>query len=386
MAQNTRLNKEEIQEDKFIELVLQCYTFLKSNVITISITLAIMIVGVVGYLVYTQNQEKIYAEASANFANATKTYKEAETNFLDVSAPSEDEDNSEEEAKPEKVTFQNAEEKLQVIFEKYPNTPLANKARYNFAKSLYYQGKYPEARAQFEKVVETHQPENQIYALYAQKAIGNCYEQEGNYAEAISAYEARAFPTTPQLAPEIRQFVLTSAKFHQALCHEKLNAIEGAQASYKEIIDEFQNTINAGIEQKSSDLIKEAKELLTSMIEDPLDLTKAESKETEELYFESLVAYTDVIRAYKVEKDVSGGLLSDVRKRIRRFEEAATTVINNVQSARKSEKSGSQSVALDNYNRVVEFDMHGLNSKLYEKAVLNYDRLAITENGVSNEK
>ncbi len=385
MAQNTRLTKEEIQEDKFIDLVLQCYAFLKNNVITISITLAIMIVGVVGYLVYTQNQERIYAEAAANFTEATETYKEAETNFLDVSAPNENEDGSEEEVKPEKATFQNAEGKLQSVFEKYPNTHLADKARYNFAKSLYYQGKYPEARSQFEKVVETHQPENQIYALYAQKAVGNCYEQEGNYAEAISAYEARAFPTTPQLAPEIRQFVLTSAKFHQALCHEKLNAIEGAQASYKEIIDEFQNTINAGIEQKSSDLIKEAKELLTS-IEEPLDLTKAESKETEELYFESLVTYTDVIRTYKVKKDVSGGLLSDVRKRIRRFEEAATTVINNVQLARKFEKSGNQSGALDSYKRVVAFDVYGLNSKLYEKAVLNYDRLAIAENGVSNEK
>ncbi len=385
MAQNTRLNKEEIQEDKFIELVLQCYTFLKNNVITISITLTILIVGVIGYLVYTQNQERIYAEAAANFTNATETYKEAETNFLDVSAPTENEDNGEEEAKPEKATFQNAEEKLQSVFEKYPSTPLADKARYNYAKSLYYQSKYPEARAQFEKVVETHQPENQIYALYAQKAIGNCYEQEGNYAEAISAYEARAFPTTPQLASEIRQFVLTSAKFHQALCHEKLNVTEGAQASYKEIIDEFQNTINAGIEQKSSDLIKEAKELLT-FIEEPLDLTKAESKETEELYFESLVAYTDVIRAYKVEKDVSGGLLSDVRKRIRRFEETATTVINNVQSARKFEKSGSQSAALNAYNQVVAFDVYGLNKELYEKAVLNYDLLAIAENGVSNEK
>lgn len=385
MAQNTRLNKDEIQEDKFIELVLQCYTFLKNNVITISIAIAIIIVGTVGYLVYTQNQERIYAEASANFTNATETYKEAETNFLDVSAPNENEDDSDDEAKTEKVTFQNAEEKLQSIFEKYPNTHLADKARYNYAKSLYYQGKYSEARGQFEKVVETHEPENQIYALYAQKAVGNCYEQEENYAEAISAYEARAFPATPQLAPAIRQFVLTSAKYHQALCHEKLNAVDDAQASYKEIIDEFQKTINAGIEQKSLELIKEAKEVL-AVIEEPLDLAKAVKKETEELYFESLVAYTDVIRAYKVEKDVSGGLLSDVRKRIRRFEEAATIAINNVKSARKSEKSGYPSRALNSYNRVVEFDMHGLNRELYDKAILNYDRLTIAENGVSNEK
>jgi TolA-binding protein len=383
MAQNTRLNKDEIQEDKFIELVLQCYTFLKNNVRTISIALAVVIVGVVGYLVYTQNQEKKYAEASANFTNATETYKEAETNFLDVATPNQDD--SEDEANTEKTTFQNAEEKFEDIFEKYPTTALADKARYNYAKSLYYQGKYPEARAEFERVVKTDKPENQLYALYAQKAIGNCYEQEGDFVKAITAYDARTFPTASQVAPEIRQFVLTSAKYNQALCHEKLNAVDDAKASYKEIIDEFQITINAGIEQKSLDLIKDAKEVLT-VIEEPLELTKAEHKETEELYFQSLVAYTDVIRAYKVEKDVSGGLLSDVRKRIRRFEEAATTVINNVQLARKFEKSEFQSGALNSYNRVVEFDMYGLNRELYEKALLNYGRLTIAENGVSNEK
>jgi predicted negative regulator of RcsB-dependent stress response len=385
MAQNTRLTKEEIQEDKFIDLVLNCYSFLKNNILTISITLAVTIVGVVGYLVYTQNQEKTYAEAAANFMNATDTYKEAEKGFLDISAPGENEDDTEDEVETEKTTFENAEEKLQLVFEKYPNTSLADKARFNYAKSLYYQGKYPEAREQFQKIVDTHKPENQIYALYAQKALGNCYEQEGDYAKAISAYEMRAFPNTPQLAPEIRQFVITSAKYNQALCHEKLNAIEDAKVSYEEIIDEFQKTLNAGIEQKSFELIEQAKEVLT-VIEEPLELAKAAQLESEELYFESLVTYTDAIRAYKVEKDTVGGLLSDVRKRIRNFEEAATTVISGVQSARKSEKSGYQSAALNSYNRIVEFDAYGLNRELYERALLNYDRLTIAGKGESNEK
>ncbi len=376
MAKNTRLTKEEIQEDKFIDLVLNCYSFLKNNILPISITLAVIIVGVVGYLVYTQNLEKKYAEAAANFSNATDTYKAAEESYLDVSAPNESEEDAEGEAEAEKVTFENAEEKLQIIFEKYPNTPLADKARYNYAKSLYYQGKYPEAREQFEKIVETHKPENQIYALYAQKAVGNCFEQEEDYANAISAYEVIAFPNTPQLAPEIRQFVLTSAKYNQALCHEKLNALEDAKVSYQEIIEEFQRTLKAGIEQKSIELIKEAKEVLT-VIEEPLEITKAEHKEMEVLYFESLVAYTDTIRAYKVEKDTGGGLLSDVRKRIRNFEEVATTFISGVESARKSEKSGYQSAALNTYKRTVEFDAYGLNSELYERALLNYQRLTI---------
>ena len=385
MAQNTRLNKDEIQEDKFIEFVLQCYTFLKDNVRTISISLAVVIIGLVSYIVYTHNQEKKYAEASVNFNDVIQTYKDAETDFLDVSTPSESQDETSDETEIEKVTLADAAEKQQQFFEKYPNTTFADKARFNYAKSLYYQGNYPEARVEFEKVANTDKPENQLYALYAQKAIGNCYEQEGEYAKAITAYDQREFPDASQIDPAIRQFVITSAKYNQALCHEQLNAIEDAKATYKDIIDEFQTTLNVEIEKKSSKLIKDAKSVVT-IIETPLDLAKAEQLEADELYFDSLVAYTDTIRAYKVEQDIAGGLLTDVRKRIRTFEEVATTAINNIQSARRSEKSGYLSSALSVYDRVIGFDTFGLNSRLYEHALLNYDRLTLTEKRESNEE
>ena len=285
----------------------------------------------------------------------------------------------------EKATFQDAEEKFKLIFEKYQDTALADKARYDYAKTLYYQAKYPEARAQFEQVIKTHKPENQIYALYAQKAVGNCYEQEGDYKNAISVYDARAFPSTPQLAPEIRQFVITNAKFNQALCHEKLNATEDAKASYKEIIDEFQRTLEIGIQQKSDELIKEAKEVLT-VIAEQVDTIKASQLESEELYFEAFVAYTDAIRTYKVKKDTGGGLLTDVRKRIRNFEDIATTVIGDIKDARNHEKSGRQSLALSKYDQVVDFDKLGLSDDLYKRALLNYDRLTIAGSEMSNEE
>ena len=70
--------------------------------------------------------------------------------------------------------------------------------------ALYYQGNYAEARTQFQQIIAEHQPENQIESLYAQKAIGNTYEQEGDYEKAIEAYQAKSFPATPQLSPEIR--------------------------------------------------------------------------------------------------------------------------------------------------------------------------------------
>ena len=385
MAQSKRLTKEEIQEDKFINFVLRCYTFLKENIITLSIALAVAIIGIVSYLVYTQNQENQYAEASANFNQAIQTYKDAETNFLDVTEPSETEDDADEEAGAEKVNLIDAAEKQQQLIEKYPNSIFADRARFYYAKSLYHQDKYPEARIEFEKVANTDKPENQIYALYAQKAIGNCYEQEGDYEKAISAYEEREFPNVQKLVPAIRKFVISNAKYNQALCHERLNALEDAKATYKEIIDDFKLTLNAEIEVKSSDLIRAAIEV-AALVEQPLDFTKAKQLAAEELYFDSLIGYTDKIREYKVEKDIEGGLLSEIRKRIRRFEKTATTLIKNVRSARKYEKSGELSLALNLYNQIVDFEAFGLNRNLYERALLNYDRLTLAEKRGSNEK
>ncbi len=389
MAKNKRPTKEEIQEDKFINLVLSCYGFLKDNARTISITLAVLIVAVAAYTIYTQNQEREYAEASADFNAARKISTEAETNYFDTTSPEDTEDTEDtedaaDEPEEEKASFEDSEEKLKAFLDKYPKITYTDKARYNYAKNLYYQGKYSEARKEFEKVIETHQPENEIYAFYAQKAVGNCYEQEGKYEEAISAYEEREFPKTAQLPQEVRQYVLSNAKLNQALCYEKINAPEDAKAAYQEIIDDFKQSLEIAIQKKSKDLIKEVKEVL-KIIEEPLDLQKAEHTETEQLYYTALVEYTDTIRTYKVQKDIKGGLPEDVRKRIRSFEDVTTAFMTNVQTARNHEKSDSISNTLYYYNAAVEFEKFGFSRDLYEKALLNYNRLAAIGIGGSDE-
>ena len=382
MSQKRRIMNEEIkQEDKFIDLVLGCYSFIKDNAKIITIVTAIAIVAAVGYIVYDQNQQNTYAKASAHFSEAITTYKDAEKDFLDTSAPTDETENEEE---TEKTTFPEAENKLKEFFQKYPNTIFADKARYQYAKSLYYQEKYPEARNEFQVVVDNHKSENELIALYAQKAIGNCYEQEGNYANAISAYESNAFPATSNLSPQIRQYVLTGAKFNQALCYEKLNEIEDAKVAYQDIIDEFEKTIQTGLEQRSHDLLNHAKEVI-AIIEDDLDLTQATKLETEELFFDALVAYTDTIRNYKVSKDISHGLPKDIRKRIKIYEDLATSFIKNVQLAIEADKIGSRSSALNSYNRITNLTDLGLNRTFYERALLNYDRLNLSAKVVSNE-
>jgi tetratricopeptide (TPR) repeat protein len=367
MARNKRLTKEEIQEDKFIEGILKAYAFLKGNLQTIIVTAVVVLVAVAAYAAYYQNQENQRAEATLALRQATEAYQKAEESLFDAEKLAESE-----------ALLTTAQTELKAVFEKYANTTFADKARYQYANTLYYQGNYPEARTQFQRLIEQHQPENQMDSLYAQKAIGNSYEQEGDYEKAIAVYQAKAFPPTPQLSPEIRTFVLMEAKFNQALAYEKSGNSESARNTYKEIVDEFRSALEVGLTEKSRELIEEAKAVIDA-IGEPLDASNARKLEDEKQYFEAYVAYTDVIRTYKVNKDIQGGLSSELRKQIGGFEKAAMTVVNSIQNARRAENDGRESSALYSYNAVVEFETLGLSRRLYENALFHYKRLGFAQ-------
>ena len=275
MARNQRLTKEEIQEDKFIEGLLKIYAFLKRNLQTIIVAAVVVLVAVAAYAAYYQSQENRRAEATLALRQATAAYKTAEESLFDAEKLAESE-----------ALLKTAQTQLKAVFEKYANTTFADKARYQYANTLYYQGNYPEARTQFQQLIAQHQPENQMDSLYAQKAIGNTYEQEGDYEKAIAAYQAKAFPLTPQLAPEIRKFVLMEAKFNQALAYEKSGDSASARDTYKEIVDEFRGTLETGLREKSRELLEEAKEIITA-IGEPLDTEVSNPKKLEFVLTES---------------------------------------------------------------------------------------------------
>ena len=363
MARNKRLTKEEIQEDKFIEGLLKIYAFLKANLQTIIVAAVVVLVAVAGYAAYYQNQENRRAEAALALRQATEAYQKAEESLFDAEKLAESE-----------ALLETAQTQLKTVFEKYANTTFADKARYQYANTLYYQGNYPEARTQFQQLIAQHQPENQMDSLYAQKAIGNSYEQEGDYQKAIAAYQAKAFPPTPQLPPEIRKFVLMEAKFNQALAYEKSGNSESARNTYKEIVDEFRSALETGLTKKSRELIEEAKAVIEA-IDEALDVSKAKKLEDEKQYFEAYVAYIDAVRTYKVNKDIQGGLSSELRKQIGNFEKAAITVISSIQNARRAENDGRETSALYSYDLVVELETLGLSRRLYENALFNYKRL-----------
>ena len=288
MARNQRLTKEEIQEDKFIEVVMQTYAFLKDNLRTIIIISGVVLVAVAGYAAYYQNQATRRTNASHALRQATEAYQTAENSLFDAEKLAESEE-----------LLKTAQTQLKAVFEKYPNTTFADKARYQYASTFYYQGNYAEARAQFKQIIENHQPESQMESLYAQKAIGNTYEQEADYENAIEAYQAKSFHATPELSPEIRKFVLTEAKSTQALVYEKSGNTVAARDTYKEIIDEFRSALEAGLERKSLERLEEAKEVIAA-IGEPLDADVSNPKKLE---FALTVAQLNQALAHKKSGD-----------------------------------------------------------------------------------
>ena len=168
--------------------------------------------------------------------------------------------------------------------------------------------------------------------------------------------------------------MLAEAKFNQAIVYEQVGDTEGARAAYKEIIDEFRTTLEAGIAQKSLEVIEDAKVVIAA-IGETLDLSNAERLENEKLYYDAYVAYTDAIRSYKVSKDIQGGLSTELRKQIGNFEKEAITLINNVQNAWRADDQGRESSALYSYDLVVDLEKLGLSRRLYENAMLHYKRL-----------
>ena len=361
MAQSNRLTKEEIRRDQFVESTLKSYGFIRENLKAILIAAVVVVVGVAGVAAYQNHQQTQRANASAAFSGALKTYQEAEKNWLDTEKTAEAQEQ-----------FKTAGSEFQEVFQKYSGTLFADKARYQYAKTLYLLEDYHGARTQFQSVVQKHAPDNQIIALYAQEAVGNCFEQEGNYEEAIQAYKEESFPLTPKLPITVREFAIANAKYYQALCYEKLSQTDEALSLYEDLVDQFRENLEKAIQRKSVELIRDAKELIDHIPEPPV-ISEAERLEGEGRGYDALVAYHNSIRDYKFRRDVEGGLADALRKQISSFETRVSEFIKNLKTARKNESESGINLALSYYDLAVGLDFAPSRS-LYEKARLQRDR------------
>ena len=357
MARTKRTTRQELKEDKFVEYTLRAYDFVKNNVRLVIAIVAAVVVLVGAFAIYQYQKEKKGAEASLAFGKALELFNKAEEEWNDP-----------EKTGASKEKFQQAKDKFQTICNEYASTNYGDEAFFYNAKCAYVLRKYEDTIGNFEKVVEKY-PDT-LVALFSQLAIGKCYEQKGELKKAVSAYDSGNFNKFRGKFPQYG-YVIAQATFRQAQCYERVNQIDNAAENYGIIINQFEDLLRAMVDKKSGEFLKYAQKLATSF--EGLDVPTAE--EIKDNYF-ALVTYTDAIRQYKIEDDLSQSsrLSEELSKQIKEYEKRAEEFIKSIKSAKRHESVGNMSSALYSYDRAV-----GLNfppgRKLYEEAKLQLDLL-----------
>ena len=226
MIEEKHKNTINVESDPFREFVLSVGAFAERHAKNLIIAVIIIIVGTVGLVLRQQQLQSKRVEASVTLTEAFETFNEAENNWLDS-----DDTNADQ--------LQVAEVAFQEIFQRYKGSTAADQARYNFAKIKYYRGEYDVARTKFEEI-SNEKPKSSVHlALYAKVAIGNCYEQQNQYAKAIEAYETLIDSTEGDTNMPFRDHIIELARLSRARCQRKLGQDKKASETYKSLIAKF---------------------------------------------------------------------------------------------------------------------------------------------------
>ena len=225
-----------------------------------------------------------------------------------------------------------------------------------------------------------------IFALYAQKGVGQCYEQLGSdehLKKAIQQYD--------QLSRHTETYVTLRAIVDKGRCYEKLGEWEQAIAAYKIIVDKFKWNVQSAIQAKCKTLVQKARDVISkyeaALGKDKSDpnfvkfMNEAKVNERDDQrtqWFEALKMYDKAIfsrKEYWSQQEGSGEygrMLQDALDTLRGYENSSTEVIKNIAVGRKYEKQGNWDNALSYYRRAVQFDfLPGMD--LFEEAQFRID-------------
>jgi len=385
MARSEKITKQELKGDRFVTLTLEFYEFLKKNLQKIIISVGIIIVIIAAFSIYYHNKQQKEAAASIAMEKAINVFEEAENAWTDQNqvANDEEETDPEESSNEDENKYEEARASFDDIINHYGDSHYADKALYYSAKASYQIGEYDQAIQKFQQVVERYP--NSLFALYAQSALGSCYEQKGgedNLRKAILEYAPMKFGKFPAFPQQ--EHVVVQSLFHQAILYEKLGQANDALNTYNQIIEMFNKNLGKAIEDKTSSLLEESKTLLDEITKIPgaldgamkTNIAKAQSYVTGE-YEKGLELYSDVIHLYKKQQMSESGISEELQTQISDYDKRAEDFIKNLREARRYESEEQQSQALSAYGRAVDFTF-APTRQLYENALLQRDRLQIS--------
>jgi tetratricopeptide (TPR) repeat protein len=389
MAHSEKVTKKELKEDRFVTLTLEFYEFLRKNLKNIIISVGIVIVVIAAFSIYYYSMQQKEAAASVAMEEAIKLFEEAETSWT---GQGKEEKKQEESSNDYKDKYKKAKTKFDDIIKRYGSSNYADKALYYSAKASYQIGEYDQAIQGFRKLVDKYS--NSLFALFAQSALGNCYEQKGNednLRKAISEYapvKFEKFAIFPQ-----QEHVVAQSLFHQAMLYEKLGQPSDALKAYNQIIDTFDRNLQKAVNDKINDILKEAKALVEKITRIPgaldkdmqANISKARNDEAAGKYEKALEACSDIIHLYKSQTGSRESVPSKLQLEISEYDKRAADFFKNIRDARRYVSEEQQSSALYAYDRAVGLTF-APTREIYENALLQRDRIQISQVSSTNNQ
>ena len=380
MAKKDRIDPKE---DQFITYVMGAYGFLTKNLLYIAISLGVVIVILGGVWTYYHINKQANINASISMDEALEVFGEAESAWTNKEEAAE---NAAEYKQEYEEKYKEARTKFDEIVKRYGGSNYADKALFYSAKSSYQLGadELDQAIQNFQRLADKY---NTLFALYAQEALGRCYEQRGgeeNFKKALEEYQSQKYAKFPKL-PE-QQHVVAQALFNKARMYEKLGQQTEALDAYSEVIASFDNNLDKAIKDKTVELLNEAKRLLDKLTKDEETLDEtirsgiaaAQRLETGGTYKEAFEAYNNVLHRHKASLESSGSLSEKLTQKIDDYEKKAKEFSKNLKDADDYKSRGQLSSALYSYDMAVGLDFPPTR-QLYEKALLQRDKIKASQ-------
>lgn len=217
MAKVSLARKKELNEpDAFIEKSGQVAKLIQENkekVIGAVIAVALIIVGISGYITYSDyHNKKAFTALAKDIAwlegNGTET------------AP--------------KRSLEEIQKRSEVFFSSYSGTMAGTLARSKYAGIFYNEGDYKSAVALYERLVKDlkHDPALQNTAL---GGLAYCYEALGEDDKALTVFQKIADGASPVKKDD--------ALFHIGLIYEKKGETDKSRQAFQKIVDSYPDSL-----------------------------------------------------------------------------------------------------------------------------------------------
>lgn len=365
MARAERVTRRDLKEDRFIETMAEVYAFLKRNLQLILIAVAAVLVIIIGVGTYAYIKQKAETKASIQFGEAMKVFQEAEDDWAD-----------QDKMKEAANKYKEAREKFKAILRKYKGSSYADKAAFYAAKSSFQLGEYDQALKEFQDLARKS---DSPFGLYAQQAIGKCYEQKGDLKGAVREYDESKYERFKKL-PEY-EFVLAEVTLSRAICRERLNQIPQAVEDYEKLTKMFQDNLHKAIDRKSARMIETTKKLLKRLFKEAPPgqeilsvLERGDSLSRSGRHFEALKTYVEALRRYRAEKEGARAIsLNNYRRLVRRLSQMEE-FLKDIKDGDGRLSKGQISSALSSYQKAVGIDF-APGRDIAEKAYLKLSEL-----------